>query len=248
MTQLIPYILISILAVVFGQVIAHLNKKLPPVVQEEISYKEFFSSLKSDFQLDMKYSIIFLILFNLMIYYIGNSLSTYLYTIIISSLAIVFSIDYRFELIPDECHFIILFAGVINFFFNLTSWWTYILGAIVGAAIFWGLGKIALLIFQKEGMGFGDVKLMAALGFMFGLKNILVITLVSFFIGAIIGGLLLIFRKKEASSYIPFGPFIVVATIILMFIGPDYLIELYLLLCGALGTKMTDLIYFFSNK
>ncbi len=248
MTQLIPYIVISILAVVFGQAVAHLNKKLPPVVQEEISYKEFFSTLKSDFKLDIKYSIIFLILFNLMIYYIGNSISTYLYTIVASSLAIVFSIDYRFELIPDECHFIILFAGVINFFLNLTSWWTYILGAIVGAAIFWGLGKIALLIFRKEGMGFGDVKLMAALGFIFGLKNILVITLVSFFIGAIIGGLLLIFRKKDASSYIPFGPFIVVATIILMFIGPDYLIELYLLLCGALGTKMTDLIYYFSNK
>lgn len=248
MQQLIPYIVISIISIIFGQVVAHLNKKLPPVVQEEITYKEFFGSLMKEIKIDIKYTAIFIIIFNLMIYYIGNNITTYLYTLIIASLAIVFSIDYRFELIPDECHFIILFAGIINFFLNISLWWSYLIGALIGAAIFYGLGKLALLIFKKEGMGFGDVKLMAALGFMFGIKDILVITLVSFFLGAIIGGVLLIIRKKEASSYIPFGPFIVIATIILMFIGPDYLIELYLILCGYLGTKMSDLIYYLSNK
>lgn len=246
--QFIPYIVISLIAILFGQAVAHINKKIPPLVSEEIKYKEFFKSLKTDFKVDVKYTLIFLIIFNFLIYFLGNNITTYLYTIIIFSLAMVFSVDYRFELIPDECHYIILFSGIINFFLNLSLWWDYLFGAIIGGAIFWGLGGLALIIFKKEGMGFGDVKLMAALGFMFGIKNILVISLVSFFIGAIIGGLLLIFRKKEATSYIPFGPFIVAATVILMFIGPDYLIEMYLMLCGLLSTKMTDLIYYISNK
>ncbi len=246
--QFIPYIVISLLAIVFGQAVAHVNKKIPPLVSEEIKYNEFFKSLRNDFKVDVKYTLIFLIIFNLLIYFVGNNITTYLYTLIIFSLAMVFSVDYRFELIPDECHYIILFAGVINFFLNLSLWWDHLLGAIIGGAIFWGLGGLALIIFKKDGMGFGDVKLMAALGFMFGIKDILVISLVSFFIGAIIGGLLLILRKKEATSYIPFGPFIVAATIILMFIGPDYIIEMYLSLCGFLSIKMTDLIYYISNR
>lgn len=246
--QFVPYIVISLLAIIFGQAVAHVNKKIPPLVSEEIKYNDFFKSLRNDFKVDIKYTLIFLIIFNLLIYFIGSNITTYLYTLIISSLAIVFSVDFRFELIPDECHYIILFAGVINFLLNLSLWWDHLLGAIIGGAIFWGLGGLALIIFKKEGMGFGDVKLMAALGFMFGIKNILVISLVSFFIGAIIGSILLIFRKKEATSYIPFGPFIVAATIILMFIGPDYIIEMYLLLCGFLSTKMTDFIYYISNR
>ncbi len=55
----IHYVFASIIAIVFGQVSLHLNKKLPPVVAEEITYKEFFKSLKSDFKIDIFYTIIF---------------------------------------------------------------------------------------------------------------------------------------------------------------------------------------------
>ena len=127
-------------------------------------------------------------------------------------------------------------------------WWDYILGALIGAGIFYGLGLLALLIFKKEGMGFGDVKLMGAIGFMFGIKYTLVITLVSFFLGAIIGGILLIFKKKELDGYIPFGPFIVIATITLMFIPADTIIEIYISFCSWLGMKMSDVVYFFMPK
>ena len=119
MINIVTYVITSIIACIFGQVVSHLNKKLPPVVSEEITYKEFFESLSRDFKIDIKYSLGFLILFNLFIYFIGNNVNSYLYMIISFSLAIVFYIDFKYELIPDECHAIILVAGIINFIINI---------------------------------------------------------------------------------------------------------------------------------
>jgi leader peptidase (prepilin peptidase)/N-methyltransferase len=246
--QYIPYVIVSLIAILFGQIVSHINKKLPPVVCEEITYKEFFKKFTKDFKIDIKYTVIFLILYNSFVYFAGNTVSTYLYTLVTASLAIVFSVDYRFQLIPDECHVIIVFAGLINLLLNLNMWWSYLIGAAIGGGIFWGLGLMSLLILKKEGMGFGDVKLMAAIGFLFGIKYILVITLVSFLLGAIVGGTLIIIRKKDTNSYIPFGPFIVIATILLIFVPADYIIELYIAFCSYLGTKMSDIVYFFISK
>ena len=67
-------------------------------------------------------------------------------------------------------------------------------------------------------MGFGDVKLMGALGLYFGLSNIIVITLLSFLIGAILSIILLVSKIKKSNEYIPFGPFIVISTFISIYI------------------------------
>ena len=67
-------------------------------------------------------------------------------------------------------------------------------------------------------MGFGDVKLMGALGLYFGLSNIIVITLVSFLIGAVLSIVLLATKIKKMDEYIPFGPFIVLGTFISIFV------------------------------
>ena len=67
-------------------------------------------------------------------------------------------------------------------------------------------------------MGFGDVKLMGALGLYFGLSNIIVITLLSFLIGAILSIILLATKIKKMDEYIPFGPFIVIGTFISIYV------------------------------
>lgn len=242
------YIIASILAIIFGQAVKHLCKKLPPVVSEEISYKEFFSTFKNDFKVDIKYTLILLILFNALFYYLGNNVTTYLYAVVSATLLVVFSVDYRFQLIPDEAHIVIGLVGIINLVLHLNLWYTYLFGALIGGGIFLGLGYLALLVFHKEGMGFGDVKLMAALGFLFGMKNILVIALVSFIIGAVIGVILISIKKKKTDSYIPFGPFIVMATILLMFVPADDIIFIYISFCTWLGRGITDIIYNFMNK
>lgn len=239
------YILAVIIAIILGQVTKHLCLKLPPVVAEEITYKEYWKTFKDGFKIDIKYSSIFLILFNLLIYINGAGYLSYIYMIAIFSLAIVFSIDYRTGLIPDETHVIIILTGVVNLLFNLSNWNSYLLGAIVGGGIFYTLGIVALVIYKKEGMGFGDVKLMASLGLLFGLKNILVISLLAFAIGALISIILIIFKKKQMESYIPFGPFIVIGSILIMYIPADIFINGYYYLCSSLGIAVTDVIFKF---
>ena len=83
-------------------------------------------------------------------------------------------------------------------------------------------------------MGFGDVKLMGALGLYFGLSNIIVITLVSFLIGAILSIILLATKIRKMDEYIPFGPFIVIASFISMYV-PFEQIKLILLKIFTLG-------------
>lgn len=246
--MIVQYVTTVILAIVFGQVAGHLNKKLPPVVAEEITYKEFFKSLKSDFKFDYIFSLVYIVIFVALVYFTGFSITTVLYFITIFALSLAFTIDFKYQLIPDEVDIVIGICGIINLILNISNWWNYLIGALIGGAIFYSLNLIALLILKKEGMGFGDVKLMAALGFLFGIKNILVITLVSFFIGAIIGVIVMIAKRKEKEEYIAFGPFIVIGAVTLMFVGADKIIEIFIAFCSTLGLYMTDAIYFLMEK
>lgn len=244
---MLSYVIMSIIAVIFGQIVGHLNNKLPPVVSEKITYNEFFNTLFKDFKIDILYSVIFLVIFNCMIYFLGNSYIIYLYTLVCVALAITFSIDLRYQLIPDEVHILLIIIGIVNILFNFTikNILNYIIGAAIGGGIFFLISLLSLLIFKKEGMGFGDVKLMASLGFVFGVKNIIVITLVSFILGAIVGSIFLILKNKESDGYIPFGPFIAIAAIILIFVPADVIIDIYIIFCSWLGRKMSDLLYLF---
>ena len=112
-----------------------------------------------------------------------------------------------------EIGLILLFAVGI---FNANIAIDMFLGMLVGGGIFLLITLLGGLIAGKEAMGFGDVKLMAALGLYFGVANIIMITLISFLLGAIISIILLVTKIKKTSEYIPFGPFIVMATFIMM--------------------------------
>ena len=89
---------------------------------------------------------------------------------------------------------------------------------IAGGGIFLLIALFSLLVYRKVGMGMGDVKLMAVLGLFFGFANIVQVFVFSFFIGAIISIFLLITKIKKSDDYIPFGPFIVIASFITMFL------------------------------
>ena len=78
-------------------------------------------------------------------------------------------------------------------------------------------------------MGFGDVKLMGALGLFFGWRNIIAISIISFFVAAIYSIYLIIknkIKKQKITEFIPFGPFIVLAAFIVMFVPLDLWIRL----------------------
>ena len=87
-----------------------------------------------------------------------------------------------------------------------------------GGGIFLFITLIGGLIAGKEAMGMGDVKLMGALGLFFGLQSIVLISVLAFLIGAIASIVFMIIKRKGTDTYIPFGPFIVTAAIISIFV------------------------------
>lgn len=105
---------------------------------------------------------------------------------------------------------------------------------VTGAGIFLLITLIGGAIAGKEAMGFGDVKIMGALGLVFGLSDIIMISVLSFLLGAVISIVLLVTKKKGTDEYIPFGPFIIIATFIVMLV-PHNIMLLVLLKIFTLG-------------
>ena len=100
-----------------------------------------------------------------------------------------------------------------------------LLGMFVGSGVFLIITLLGGLIAGKEAMGLGDVKFMAALGLYFGFTNIILISIMSFLLGAIVAIILMIFRIKKSNEHIPFGPFIVISTLICMFVPAELIIS-----------------------
>ena len=158
-------------------------------------------------------------------------------------LLIAFVIDYRLQIIPNRLTLTIFEFGliftfletIINTTVGIGIFVDNILGMLVGGGIFLLITLIGGAIAGKEAMGFGDVKLMGALGLFFGWINMIMISVMAFLFAAIVSIVILIIKRKKFNEYIPFGPFIVVASMIPMYINtPDLM--LILLKIFSLGT------------
>ena len=133
-----------------------------------------------------------------------------------------FIIDYRLQIIPNRLNLTLFEIGLIFTFLygftNINIATDMFLGLLAGGGSFLLLTLVGGLIAGKEAMGFGDVKLMCGIGLIFGLGGTIVTTMLSFLIGAVISILLLVTKKKKSDEYIPFGPFIVIASFISIFV------------------------------
>ena len=96
-----------------------------------------------------------------------------------------------------------------------------VLGAVAGYLALWSVYWLFKLATGKEGMGFGDFKLLAAIGAWLGWKLIPLVILLSSFVGATIGILLIVFRRYGRSTPIPFGPYLAAAGLIAILWGAD---------------------------
>ena len=134
----------------------------------------------------------------------------------------VFVIDFKLQIIPNRLNLTIFEIGIIFAFLyglsNIAITINMLLGMLAGGGIFLLITLLGGVFYGKEAMGFGDVKLMASLGLYFGLSNIIIITLTSFLIGAILSIILLITKIKKTDEYIPFGPFIVIAVFLSIYL------------------------------
>jgi leader peptidase (prepilin peptidase)/N-methyltransferase len=121
-------------------------------------------------------------------------------------------IDARTQLLPDQLTLPLLWLGLLVALVPLfVAPATAILGAAVGYLSLWSVFWLFKLATGKEGMGYGDFKLLAALGAWMGVASLLPIILLSSLVGALVGGIALAVRGQDRGTPIPFGPFIAVA-------------------------------------
>lgn len=142
---------------------------------------------------------------------------------LISLFIIIFVSDLAYMIIPDKV--LLVFVGIFlleRFFIPLTPWWNSLLGAAVGFGLL-----LLIAVVSKGGMGGGDIKLFALIGFVVGTKMLLLSFFLSTLLGALLGlaGMAMGIVKK--GKPIPFGPYIAVGTLLAYYFG-DTLIEKYL--------------------
>lgn len=135
-------------------------------------------------------------------------------------------IDFDTQLLPDDLTFPLLWLGLLV---NLNSTWVSldkaVLGAVFGYLSLWSVYWLFKLVTGKEGMGYGDFKLLAALGAWLGPSQLPLIILLSSCVGAVIGGVYMAIRKESAPF--AFGPYLAIAGWFAMFGGTE-IIDWYL--------------------
>jgi leader peptidase (prepilin peptidase) / N-methyltransferase len=142
---------------------------------------------------------------------------------LISLLVIITVSDLAYTLIPDK---ILLFFSAVflieRFLIPLETWWDSLLGSAIGFSLL-----LIISIISKGGMGGGDIKLYAVIGFALGTKLMLLSFFIATLIGAVFGIIGIVLRLLERKKPVPFGPFIAIGTLLAYFYG-NIIIENYL--------------------
>jgi leader peptidase (prepilin peptidase)/N-methyltransferase len=137
------------------------------------------------------------------------------------SLLALTMIDFDTQLLPDSITLPLLWAGlIVNLWGVFTPLQNAVLGAIAGYMSLWTIYWLFKLIRGKEGMGYGDFKLLAALGAWLGWQVLPVIVLLSSVVGAVIGIALTLLKGRDHNVPLAFGPFLAIAGAIALFSGP----------------------------
>jgi len=140
----------------------------------------------------------------------------------------LFLIDFDHQILPDSITLPLLWAGLVLSLFNVfTDAHSSIIGAVAGYLSLWSIFHLFKLVTGKEGMGYGDFKLLAAIGAWVGWQALPVVILFSSVVGATIGILLIVFKGRDHSQTMPFGPFLAAAGWMTLLWGND-IIQLYL--------------------
>ena len=153
--------------------------------------------------------------------------------LLIWALLALTAIDFDTQLLPDDITLPLLWAGLLfNLFGTFASLQSAVLGAVFGYLTLWGVYWMFKLITGKEGMGYGDFKLLAALGAWLGWQMLPLIILSSSLVGAAVGITLIIAVKHGRDIPIPFGPYLAGGGLIALFWG-QALTQNYLQLLAA---------------
>jgi leader peptidase (prepilin peptidase)/N-methyltransferase len=138
-------------------------------------------------------------------------------------------IDLDHQLLPDVLTLPLMWGGLLASLLGVAGGAGHLpvsprealIGAAAGYLSLWSVYQLFKLATGKEGMGYGDFKLLSALGAWLGWKMLLPIVLLSAAVGALVGIALMLFRRQRAAQPIPFGPFLAAAGFLVMLWGPE---------------------------
>lgn len=230
--NIIYYVLVGILGLVVGQFVDWCNKRLPEY--KKVFTKEFFTDYMRNFKPNYILMFGMAIIYIALLYFVGwktnliYKIDLIKYLVLAPMLISALMIDLKLQIIPNRLNLTIFEVGLLFTFvqgiYNINVGIDMLLGSLVGAGIFLIITLLGGIIAGKEAMGFGDVKLMGALGLFFGWMDMIAVSLISFLLAGIIIVGLLVSKKKKTDEYIPFGPFIVMAAFIVMIVPFDVLL------------------------
>ena len=153
-------------------------------------------------------------------YLFGLSLTTLLFFILSIFFVIIFFIDLKHFIIPNELTFPLMAIGLFKSFdpnlnlYLFPNFLNSLIGGVVGYLIIWMIIFIYKRLRNKEGMGLGDAKLLSAIGFWFGWISIPFILFFSSFIALVLAIPSLINKSKNLSTQIPFGPYLILGCVL----------------------------------
>jgi leader peptidase (prepilin peptidase)/N-methyltransferase len=152
-----------------------------------------------------------------------------------SSVVVIFFIDLEHRIIPDVITIPGIVTGLLLSFFiddvykldEIVGWSNSLIGILAGGGSLLLVAGAYQLVTRKEGMGGGDIKLLAMMGAFLGWKSVPFIIFASSLTGSLIGITLMIAQKKDSKLALPFGPFLAFGAILYIFFGKE-LINWYL--------------------
>jgi leader peptidase (prepilin peptidase) / N-methyltransferase len=158
--------------------------------------------------------------FAFVVWSFGPTLAAIGAMVFVAAAIVLTGIDIDKQLLPDDITLPLLWLGLLfNVFSTYTDLSSAVLGAIAGYLALWSVYWLFKLLTGKEGMGYGDFKLLAAIGAWLGWQILPLTILLSSFVGAVVGIGLIVLARRGRDVPIPFGPYLVAAGLIALFWG-----------------------------
>jgi len=142
-------------------------------------------------------------------------------------LIVLFVVDLQHRILPNAITLPGIVAGFVLNFFTEPGWLASLLGIALGGGVLWAMFELWLLIRREEGLGFGDVKMLAMIGAFLGWKLTLLTLVLSSFAGSIVGIGMIATGKGTLKYALPFGTFLAIGALVAMFVG-DSIVRWYL--------------------
>lgn len=167
-----------------------------------------------------------------LVFKFGFTVALPIYFVFTAALLAVIVIDFYHKIIPDVISLPGIVIGFVGSFFNpVITWQQAGMGLLIGGGVLYALAAGYYLFTKREGMGGGDIKLLAMIGAFLGWQSLPFVVFGSSILGAVVGIGAMVKQKKGGKTMIPYGPFLSIAALLYMFYREliDYYMVLYFL-------------------